>query len=534
MISMNRDICKVIQQAIGDANRFPFLFVGSGLSRRYMGSPGWVELLERVSQKAFGDEVSFLKYRSRAHVAVENGEADSELPFVATLMENDANDALLDNPEFVKQHRSSLRASSSPLRLLIADIINSYSLHWQEELGLLAKAGRDKVSGIITTNYDEMCEEVFPDFKVFEGQDGLLFAEQGFAKEIYKIHGSVGNPDGMVLSSADYAEFEQKRKYLSAKLLTVFVEYPVVFLGYSIQDHNIRMVLSDIAECLDGENLNRLQKRLIFVQHGTQTEISSHSFSFGSKMVSMTKIVTDDFSSVYEALNGAERLYSTELLRELRGSIYQLADKIDPSSPIVVSGIDNALNSLDEDQRVIIGFAPSSASMGKPITVEDIFRDVVLDNLHYDNKFIVENYLNSYVRQRPNNMPVFKYIRGLGDDVGKYITEYLPSLTSIDSFKTKTIRAKSSSVRCKNAGCLSVMGLVSAHGEERALQLIPYLEEDEIDVDELCYLLRGILERQEKSDFEDGGALRNSHFRKCVRIYDFLRYRDEEAPNLHQ
>lgn len=127
---MNRDICKVIQQAIGDANRFPFLFVGSGLSRRYMGSPGWVELLERVSQKAFGDEVSFLKYRSRAHVAVENGEADSELPFVATLMENDANDALLDNPEFVKQHRSSLRASSSPLRLLIADIINSYSLHW--------------------------------------------------------------------------------------------------------------------------------------------------------------------------------------------------------------------------------------------------------------------------------------------------------------------------------------------------------------------------------------------------------------------
>ena len=60
VISMNRDICKVIQQAIGDANRFPFLFVGSGLSRRYMGSPGWVELLERVSQKAFGDEVSFL------------------------------------------------------------------------------------------------------------------------------------------------------------------------------------------------------------------------------------------------------------------------------------------------------------------------------------------------------------------------------------------------------------------------------------------------------------------------------------------
>lgn len=135
--------------------------------------------------------------------------------------------------------------------------------------------------------------------------------------------------------------------------------------------------------------------------------------NFGGRTLTMTKIATDDFGSIYEALQASRRMYSMKFIRELRGSVFRLAEHIDPTSDVIVSGIDNVLNNLGPEQKIVIGLSVSPTSVGKPISPEDIFEDVVLDNLHYDPKFIVENYLNMFVRRNPNNMPVFKYIRGL-------------------------------------------------------------------------------------------------------------------------
>lgn len=118
-----------------------------------------------------------------------------------------------------------------------------------------------------------------------------------------------------MLTSADYTEFAQKRKYLSAKLLTLFVEYPVIFLGYSIQDENIRSILGDICECLPDDKLERLSRRLIFVQHANDTSVGELAMSFGGKTLAMTKIATDDFESIYDALLASRRMYSTKCIR---------------------------------------------------------------------------------------------------------------------------------------------------------------------------------------------------------------------------
>ena len=238
----------------------------------------------------------------------------------------------------------------------------------------------------------------------------------------------------------------------------------------------------------------------------------------------MTKIDTDDFGSIYDALLESQRMYSTKFIRELRGSVFKLAESIDPTSDVVVSGIDNVLNNLSPEQKIVIGLSVSPTSVGRPISPEDIFEDVVLDNLHYDPKFIVENYLNMYVRQRPNNMPVFKYTRGLGDVVGKDIAAYLPTLTSLDCYRSNTMRKSMPAMRRRFEESLSVKGLAEVCAPNTPFAFIPYLEESEIDVDELEMLLKRALVNVEEDQTAKKRLLKDSNFRKCIRIYDFLRY----------
>ena len=524
---MDERIKSVIVQAVEDAERYPFLFVGSGLSRRYTGAPGWEGLLSEVCREVLDNPYAYAGFKSRARIAVQNGETESVLPYLATLMENEVNQALFSSNafnDFRERHAGQLTGEASPMKMYVADKIASRTIAMSEETEKLAKAGKDKVAGIITTNYDCMCETLFPEFTTYVGEGDLLFSDQAYSQEIYKIHGSVTRPGSIVLTSADYAEFAQKRKYLSAKLLTLFVEYPVVFLGYSIQDENIRSILGDICECLTDDKLERLSRRLIFVQHAEETTVGELAMDFGGRTLTMTKIATDDFESVYDAMLSARRMYSTKFIRELRGSVFRLAERIDPSSDIVVSGIDNVLNDLAPEQKVVIGLSLSPTSIGRPISPEDIFEDVVLDNLRYDPKFIVENYLNMFVRQRPNNMPVFKYTRGLGDEVGKDIAAYLPTLTSVDSYRSPTIRKSMPTTRGRFEGHLSVKGLAEACAPNSPFAFIPCLEEDEMDVDDLEELLKQALIAVEKNQSAKRKLLKDSNFRKCVRIYDYLRY----------
>ena len=53
----------------------------------------------------------------------------------------------------------------------------------------------------------------------------------------------------------DDISFEKKNPYLAAKLLTIFTEHPIIFIGYSLTDENILKILNSIAQCLTSDNL---------------------------------------------------------------------------------------------------------------------------------------------------------------------------------------------------------------------------------------------------------------------------------------
>ncbi len=71
-----------------------------------------------------------------------------------------------------------------------------------------------------------------------------------------------------MLTKEDYDDYNSKNAYLAAKLITIFVEHPVVFIGYSLNDPNVQNLLETMMRSVGKNNkgLERLRNNLIFVE----------------------------------------------------------------------------------------------------------------------------------------------------------------------------------------------------------------------------------------------------------------------------
>lgn len=144
----------LFKQHIAKFSTVPFLFIGSGFSRRYLNLPAWEDLLkEMVIRLELPKPYDY--YRANAA---------NDLPTIASLMGEDFNEKWWNDDlyrdsraEFAKDALSRL----SPLKYEIckrlkenSQIIQSEIL--EHELRLLKKVNID---GIITTNWDRLIED---------------------------------------------------------------------------------------------------------------------------------------------------------------------------------------------------------------------------------------------------------------------------------------------------------------------------------------------------------------------------------------
>ncbi len=56
-----------------------------------------------------------------------------------------------------------------------------------------------------------------------------------------------------MLTDDDYRDFNERNTYLASKLITIFVEHPIIFIGYSLTDPNVSGMLKAIAACIGEE-----------------------------------------------------------------------------------------------------------------------------------------------------------------------------------------------------------------------------------------------------------------------------------------
>lgn len=247
-----------IKEIIGKFNTTPFLFVGSGMTRRYLDLPDWKGLLKYFAETIRNDEFAYSYYENQAKAMECRA---GIMPKIAEMIQkdydqkwfSDASIRTIDNEEQKRIH-----GGLSPFKAELANYIRQKTaekIEYQAEIEKLSEISEQSIAGVITTNYDSFLENHFQGYAKYVGQSELIFSPIQGVAEIYKIHGSVEEPDSIVINEEDYVAFEKKSAYLAAKLMTIFVEYPIIFIGYSIGDTNIQSIIKSIVNCLDAEQV---------------------------------------------------------------------------------------------------------------------------------------------------------------------------------------------------------------------------------------------------------------------------------------
>lgn len=490
----------------------PFLFLGSGFSLKYIKSENWEGLLRRYSTLM---NKPFERYRSLA---------DGNWPKVGSLIAKDYHSYWFESSKLDEERNQNLQemvSFSSPLKVSVSSYLREISEitidpEVQLDIELLKKA---KINGIITTNYDLLSEHIYPDFKVYKSQQELIFSPLQEIGEIYKIHGCCTEPNSLVITEEDYLDYNEKNAYLAAKLLTVFLEHPTIFLGYSLSDKNVRGILSSVVKCLDQNQVNQLSNRLFFVEyvdnHEGEPTIDKYEFEIGGLILPLTRIRTKEYTDILSVLTTLNQKFPAALVRKMKEHIYELISTNDPTGKIAVVDFDQDTDLDMVDVVIGIGVSGKSEKSYETFSRFDVAEDILYDNKKFDLNELMTKTLPKLIKAT-SWIPVCKYfteVSNPGEMDAKIVSAFNRNLTDFAvanpySYKEQLIQETYPSIR----------EVINGNTADKAIKIILLLETEKIDLELLSQFL--------KDNFNLTKDQQNSsYYMKLVCLYDTLKYK---------
>jgi hypothetical protein len=202
-------------------------FVGAGLSRG-AGLPDWRGLLLALIDKAERDY-----HLDPARAAECRKLADDPTKFLM----------------LAEEMRESLGLSK--FKTVIEDVFTNESVKPREVHDLLVKLGLRKF--IITTNYDLLIETAFVNNKirprVFKYYEAHAIQRSLYKREFFilKAHGDAETAaEHVVLTERDYRNVLYRQPGYQSALQSIFTMYSVIFLGSSLEDPELKLLLNYI------------------------------------------------------------------------------------------------------------------------------------------------------------------------------------------------------------------------------------------------------------------------------------------------
>lgn len=319
-----------IKEFVGRYRNHPVLFIGTGFSLRYLqNSYTWDGLLKHISRELAGNDEYYFDIKSRCEV---NGVFKYDR--IASALEESFNEACKAdrhgkfksvNDAFYAGMESNVNLSR--LKIYICQLLSDLNINEDksDELVALKKAAKN-IGSIITTNYDSLIETIF-EFSPLIGNDILLSNPYG---SVYKIHGCVSQPNRIVITAQDYTAFFERYELIRAQLLSLFIHNPIIFVGYSISDENIKALLRTVFSYVspNSDVAQRVKDNFLLVEREKDSkseEVVEHDIDIeGMSTIRINKIKTDNFSYLYESLAALALPVSAMDVRKVQNVVHEI------------------------------------------------------------------------------------------------------------------------------------------------------------------------------------------------------------------
>lgn len=344
------DICDFISQY----RNHPVLFIGTGFSLRYLNnSYTWDGLLRKIATDLTGNAEFYLDIKSQCQ---SNGKYD--FTKIASILELKFNQALSNNRNgkfkdindiFYKE--MEIENNLSRFKIYISHLLIKldYRDSMLDEISELKKI-RKNIGSVITTNYDNLVENIF-DFQPLVGNDILLSNPYG---SVYKIHGCLINPEKIIITEEDYIKFNEKYELIRAQLLSIFIHNPIIFIGYSIGDENIKSLLKTIFTYVEpnSKDAERIRNNFLLVEYekdSNSIEICEHDIDLeGFSTIRINKIKTDNFIELYKSLSILDLPVSAMDIRKVQSIVKEIY-----SGGSIKVSITEDLDSLNNNEKIL-------------------------------------------------------------------------------------------------------------------------------------------------------------------------------------
>ena len=304
--------------------------------------------------------------------------------------------------------------------------------------------------------------------------------------------------------------------------MTIFMEYPIVFMGYSISDSNIQKIIQAIVDCLDSEQLKILEDRFVFVEYQKGkigAEVSPFTIMLGHKPLTMTKIVLDDFMLLYRALEGKRTKLPVRILRRFKQELYNFTLSNTPTANLKVASLEDD-RVADEDLVLAIGkFSDFGLKGLHGLEAHEWYRNIITEDIDFTADELLEYAFPKLIRQNSGRLPLNKYLSQAKKEFPE--CREAAKRQNFDVIISATIK--------KNRQCLGSYSSVrqiwdnESQSLEKATRLIAHLPEEMIDVEELGSLLKQLFE-QDINILQNSKANIRTNIRRLISIYDYLKW----------
>ena len=205
------------------------VFVGAGVSKN-SNVPTWWELIKRIADEIKYDRCDSCSCRDKGKVCPDEN-CTNRYAFTQ--------DEFLRIPEYFYQKNKDDNAKEyyELIQTTLRGGTGSNPID-NEIFNLLPHH-------IITTNYDSLLEDspaINSNLYAVVSRDSDLLAKSN-SRYIIKMHGDLEKKETIVLKESDYIDYEQKHPLISTFIRSLLVNHTFVFLGYSLNDYNLNLII---------------------------------------------------------------------------------------------------------------------------------------------------------------------------------------------------------------------------------------------------------------------------------------------------